>query len=87
MDNIPRWACSSVSVSAASPLQHVNRYYWIYMRHINCLLANTNGIWRRDHANAIRRILEAEKRYTTIEYNEWRLANGHGPLPQKDPGS
>lgn len=75
--HIPRWACSSVSAAAASPLQHVNRYYWIYVRHLNCMIANAGGVWGKMHREALIRILEAEKRDATAEFNAWKEANGY----------
>lgn len=73
----PRWAPQDEGLS---PL-HVDR---CYHRHIDRLVALSNSASilhsstnRYDVFYAVQREIEAVRR----EYEEWRTANGHGPIP------
>lgn len=75
--NVPDWAWLSNYNQPRSLLEHVNRHYWMKMRQLNCLIATANWIGGKTHREAVQRIVEAEKRDVTRQFEDWKEANGY----------
>jgi hypothetical protein len=75
---MPEWAWG-LHVKG-SPLAHVNRRYHWHVGRLRAIRSQVHSVVKDlRHREAIIRILDAEIRLVTNEFNSWKKANGYDP--------